>query len=156
MTTHWKFYLPEAHPTGLDEQVGGAISSTELKPYLGELFTDLGTDALIAKTQYRKVFAKQVSAETFDTVLVELGNVEHTGQISFYAGDFTGFATNAVTLPNVLQSDFFSGNSTTHMTGLTTSVEGSTIPIWIKESLPAGVADDGKASFTLRIRATKT
>ena len=78
MSNYWKFYLPTAHPTGLYEQIGGSISSTELKPQLGALFAPMETDAENTKTQYRKVFAKQVKAGSFENVLVEIDNIEHT------------------------------------------------------------------------------
>jgi hypothetical protein len=157
MTQYWKFYLPEAHPTGLDAQVGGTISANELEPQLSYLFSPMETDDVSDKAQYRKVFAKQVEAGTFQNVSIELANVEYTGQVSFAIADQTGYAPTAQTLPDVYDgvSNPFSGNSTQALTGIDISSQNDTIGVWIKQSLEADVGSDDLASFTIRVRATK-
>lgn len=155
MTKYWRFYLPAAHPTGLTGQVGGAIGSEELKPHLNALFSEMESSDSVAKTQYRKVFAKQVETATFQNVSIELGNVEHTGHVSFYVGDPTGYADNAQTFPDVVPSTGFSGNYIVPITGLATSSKGDTLPIWVRQDIPAGAGDDALASFTLKVRAVK-
>ena len=157
MTQYWKFYIPAAHPTGLDSQVGGVISSTELEPQLNYLFSPMETDDLSDKTQYRKVFAKQVQSATFSNVYIEVANVEYTGQISFALDSIlTGTADNALTIPDGYTTEDFTGNSSTALLGLSSSTLGSTIGIWVKQDLAANAGTDDLASFTLRVRASKT
>ena len=161
MTTYWKFYLPEAHPTGLSGQVGGGITAVELEPKVGALFSVANTNTVSAVTQYRKVFAKQVEAGTFEGVTIELTNVEYTGQIAFAitgvgsAGDLTGFAPNAQTIPDVLSALDFSGTTAQSLTGLESSTKDDFFAVWLKQELAAGAGQDDLASFILKIRANK-
>ena len=154
MAQYWKFYLPEYHPTGLDTQVGGGIGSIELEPELGFLFSHMETNGL-EQVQYRKLFAKQIVEADFVDVSIEIGNVEHTGQVSFYISDLTGVATNAETLPDGVIDSNFSGDWESAITGLATSSLGSSMGIWFKETLPANEGSDVLGSFTVQIKAIR-
>lgn len=159
MTTYWKFYLPESHPTGLSGVVGGAISTQEVQSNLDSVFAHMEGNELSDVTQYRKLFAKQVESGSFENVLIEVANVEYPTHISFavtgISGDVTGQSSDPDTLPDGYTVNMFSGDYSQSLTGLATSNYGDYIGIWVKETIPANSEYDELASFVLRVRATR-
>ena len=160
MTTYWKFYLPQSHPTGLSGVIGGSISTDEALNDPSSIFAHLPTSELKDVTQYRKLFAKQIATGAFENITLELANVEYPAQISFAvtgtSGDITGQSSDPKVLPDGYTTGMFSGNSSVPLTGLTSSAFGDYIGIWIKQTIPADSDNDDLASFVMRVRATKT
>lgn len=159
MTTYWKFYLPENHPIGLSGVVGGGISTDEALNDPSAIFAHLPTNDSSEVSQYRKLFAKQVTAGAFENLTVELANVEYPSQISFavtgMSGDITGQSSDPQVLPDGYTTGMFSGNADLPLTGLLASALGDQIGIWIRQAIPAAAVNDDLASFVMRIRATK-
>lgn len=159
MTTYWKFYLPENHPTGLSGTVGGGISTVEAINDPRAIFAHLPTSDVSEVTQYRKLFAKQIATGSFENMIIELANVEYPDQISFaitgMSGDLTGVSTDPQLIPDGYTTGMFSGNSDFAITGLNSSEFGDYVGIWIRQAIPADSDNDDLASFIMRVRATK-
>jgi len=158
MAKYFTFYHAQYNPTGLSGTVGGSITSTEVQPYLNSLFTEMPVSTTVPIVQYRKVWAKQTKAGTFTGVYIEIGNVEHTGQVFFDIVTGTNGNTSTGPLyppPELGYSYSFSGNYNTSLLYTGNSTLNTTIPIWIKEKIDANIGDDDLASFSLRVRATK-
>ena len=152
----FKFYLPANNPSGLLGTVGGSITTTELEPRLGSLFADMNSSPVSTVNQYRKLHIKQVEEGTFENVYVELGNVEHVTQVSFtIATSSSDTSTSPLIIPTGYTVGNFTGTYANSLLALSSSTEGSTFAIWIRQSIPPGADDDSLASFTIRVRATQ-
>lgn len=152
MSTYFSFYKPQYNPTGMVGTVGGAISSTQLLPRKDTLFASRDTSELIAVSQYRKFYAKQVADVTLTGVKVEIANVDMSSQI--YFGVTTG-TNDYVTDPTIAPTGVdLTGNYLypVYLTGSYTL--NSTIPIWVKQVISANTSDDDFVSFQLRIVGT--
>ena len=159
MTTYWKFYLPENHPTGLSGVVGGGISTDEALNDPSAIFAHLPTSEVSEVSQYRKLFAKQTAVGTFENLVLELANVEYPDQISFavtgMSGDITGQSSDPQVLPAGYTTGMFTGDADNSIVGLASSTLGDYIGVWIKQTIPADSTNDDLASFVMRVRATK-
>jgi len=151
MAQYFKFYKALFTPTGLATTVGGGISNDILLPRLNTLFCNATVSDSIDTTQYRKFFIKQIYDVTFTGVTLQMVNVEHSGYISFGTGTSGSSTASSTVAPAGVT---FSGNYTGNVTldGVTTS--GSIIPVWIKQTIPAGAGDDDFVAFQLRVLGT--
>jgi len=151
------FYEPEFNPTGLSGEVGGSFTSTVLKPKLGELVSPMESSVDSEVTQYRKLFIRQDEEATFQDLSVILSNVEHTGQVSFAisTGQMEEQATDAITAPDGIPSDNFSGDHVTAITLTGTSVQDDIYGIWLRVVLPTGAGIDELATFGVRVKGTR-
>lgn len=157
---YFKFYEPVANPTGLSGEVGGLISSNEIQPKLGELFTDIATPELTEELQFRKLWIKQEGQGTFQDVSLNVVYVEHTGQISFVTGSPIGTdaASNPLSYPTgdygTLVDANFSGNVDTSMY-IGNTIQNDTVPVWIRQKISTGAGSDALSSFAFQVKGTK-
>jgi hypothetical protein len=153
MTSFFTFYKPQYNPTGVDSTVGGSISIDQLLPRKDTLFASRDSSSLIDVVQYRKVFAKQTYNATLSGVRVELANVEHADQILF--GVNTGSLTDSVATATTPPVGFALTGAYLNPISLTGAYTlNSIIPIWIKQTIPAGTTDDEFVTFQLRVVGT--
>lgn len=155
----WNFYLPQYQPTGLTGLVGGSIAAEELTTAVDALFPAVLANSGEDHIQYRKVFIKNDSSDSFQNVYVEVENIEYTGQIKFAilheGGDPTGTAPDPMTLPDIIATGQFTGFYGAPITGLGTGNPGDTIGVWLQQFIPANSDNEVLASFVLQVRASK-
>jgi len=151
MVNYFAFYKAESNPTGLSGTVGGAISNTILLPRLNTLFAKREVSSSLSVTQYRKFFIKQTQNVTLTGVYLEMANAEHSGHITFATGTATDSIANATIAPSGIT---FSGNFTTSVPIQGTTISGTSIPVWLKQVIPAASGDDDYVAFQLRIVGT--
>jgi hypothetical protein len=153
MTQFFKFYLPEFNPTGMSGTVGGGITIEELLPRKNALFAPREISDLTTSEQYRKLFIKQVYSAVLTGLTVELVNTEHSDQI--YFGIATGSVDETISSPLIAPTGVaLTGSTTNSVTYTGSGVVGTTIPIWLKQTISPGSSDDDFVAFQLRILAT--
>jgi hypothetical protein len=152
----FSFYTSLHNPTGLVGTVGGDVSTEELQPKLGYLFSNMDTSDLSEIAQYRKVFIVQEEDVSMQDLYVEVGEAEYTGHVSFAINTSLGnTADSPITVPDDMSVADFSGDSSTPLYLTGTSTLDDQHEIWLKLTLPANVGTDELASFNLKVKGTR-
>lgn len=152
MSTFFRFYKPVYNPTGMSGMVGGAISTTELLPRLDYLFAPRECSDSIDVVQYRKLWIKQVYDATMTGLTIQLVNLDYPEQIYFNTTTGTNDTTASPgTAPDGVS---FTGSYLVDIALTGTTVSGSTIPIWIQQTISADSGDDDFVAFQIRILGT--
>jgi len=158
---YFKFYEPDLNPTGFSGEVGGRVSSTELQPKLGYLFSEMSTPEVADQLQFRKVWVVQEGQGTFQDVNVNVVNVEHTGQIHFVTGapaPGADSASSPLSYPTGLYGTLGNSNFTGNVDApiyIGSTEQDDSFSVWIRQTIPTGAGTDALSSFAFQVRGTK-
>jgi len=152
MTNFFKFYKSASNPTGMSGTVGGAISTSDLLPRIDTLFAPMLSSASIDVVQYRKLYIQQQANVTMTGVTLQLVYLDYPEHITF---NTTTVADDFVTSPSIQPTGVsFTGSYLVDITLTGTTSSGAIIPVWLKQTIPAGSGDDNFVAFQLRVLGT--
>jgi hypothetical protein len=150
----FSFYLPESNPSTTGSQIGGAITSSPLSGYLGELFPRIEAppvNSSLSFVQYRKIFVKNEYNFGSANTRLWLDAEQHRGQIAVAVQ--TGVSdtiANALAVPSGI-SDWASPTNYSNGLEIGTLGSNSYTGVWVRQTLTDISEPDPYASLRLYI-----
>lgn len=148
----FKFFMPTYNPTGLDGTVGGAITSTQLSGYIGEILATVSSAPSGATTgayQYRKIFVKNQYSTTSMETKIWLDAVEHSEQIAIGLASGNDTTSTPLTEPGI--DSWATPTNWSEGLYVGTLTANSSTGIWIRQHLSGISVGDPYATFRVYV-----
>lgn len=150
----YQIYHAQLNPANLVDEVGGAISSSLVSGYVGELFQYISAPPSGSETseyQYRKVFIKNTYAGISSQTRVWIEALEHSGQVHIALATSSVETTEDGTTAPPYVTGWVDPQNYSEGLDLGTISPGSSKGIWLKQTLSGVSEADPYVSFRISV-----